>query len=65
MIMKKSTDLIISILLIIISLLMMTVFKESLNNINEEAFDFIAPLMLGFGLARGIKYILPSKKKKA
>jgi hypothetical protein len=63
MAMKKSTNLIISISLIIVSVLMMTIFKESLNKIDEEVFDFLAPLILGFGLGRGIKYIFPKKKK--
>jgi hypothetical protein len=56
-------NIVIPIILIFLGLLMLTVFNESLNQINNEAFDFISALMLGVGIGMLLKIIFPLKKK--
>lgn len=61
--MKKNY--IIPIILVVISVLMMTIFNESLKQIDSEIFDFISALLLGMGAGMLLKTLLPNKKEKA
>ncbi len=56
-------NIIIPIILIVISLLMLTVFAESLHQIDDEAFMFLSALILGIGIGMLLKVFLPKKKR--
>jgi uncharacterized membrane protein YoaK (UPF0700 family) len=56
-------NIVIPIILIVLGVLMLTVFNESLNQIDDEAFDFISALILGIGVGMLLKVILPKKNR--
>lgn len=56
-------NILIPVILIILSLLMLTIFNQQLQKIDQEVFDFVSALMLGVGIGMIIKIILPYKKK--
>ncbi len=58
-----SRNIVTPIILIVLGILMLTVFNESLNQIDDEVFDFISALILGLGAGMLLKTIFPAKKK--